>query len=183
MRPPAKADGKGKPAAGGGADAAVLKQAEDSIHALQLIRAYRARGHQIAVLDPLALGAKEHHPELDYKTHGFTDADLDREIVLGGLERGQEGEARAEGFEKFLDIKYTGTKRFGLDGGEALIPALEQIIKRGGQLGVKEIVIGMPHRGRLNVLANRDGQAVSARSSHEFQGGSATRTTSKARAT
>ncbi len=60
----------------------------------------------------------------------------------------------AEGFEKFLHIKFVGTKRFGLDGGEALIPALEQIIKRGGHLGVKEVKIGMPHRGRLNVLAN-----------------------------
>src|SRR5690606_21156909 len=58
----------------------------------------------------------------------------------------------SEGFEKFLDVKYTGTKRFGLDGGEALIPALEQIIKRGGALGVKDIVLGMAHRGRLNVL-------------------------------
>jgi 2-oxoglutarate dehydrogenase E1 component len=60
----------------------------------------------------------------------------------------------AEGYEKFLHVKYMGTKRFGLDGGEALIPAMEQIIKRGGSLGVKEIVIGMPHRGRLSVLAN-----------------------------
>ncbi len=61
---------------------------------------------------------------------------------------------QAEGFEKFLAKKFIGTKRFGLDGAESLIPALEQIIKRGGQLGVKEIKIGMPHRGRLNVLAN-----------------------------
>ena len=60
----------------------------------------------------------------------------------------------AEGFEKFLHVKFVGTKRFGLDGGESLIPALEQIIKRGGHLGVKEVKIGMPHRGRLNVLAN-----------------------------
>jgi 2-oxoglutarate dehydrogenase E1 component len=56
----------------------------------------------------------------------------------------------AEGFERFLHKRFPGTKRFGLDGGEACIPALEQIIKRGGALGVKEIVIGMPHRGRLN---------------------------------
>tara|TARA_Y100000590_G_scaffold96272_1_gene109362 strand:- start:1261 stop:4161 length:2901 start_codon:yes stop_codon:yes gene_type:complete len=61
---------------------------------------------------------------------------------------------QAEGFEKFLAVKFVGTKRFGIDGGEALIPALEQIVKRGGQLDVKEIKIGMPHRGRLNVLAN-----------------------------
>ena len=61
---------------------------------------------------------------------------------------------QAEGFEKFLAVKFVGTKRFGIDGGESLIPALEQIIKRGGQLGIKEVKIGMPHRGRLNVLAN-----------------------------
>ena len=58
----------------------------------------------------------------------------------------------AENFETFLHRKYVGTKRFGLDGGEALIPALEQILKRGSQLGVKEVVLGMAHRGRLNVL-------------------------------
>ena len=61
---------------------------------------------------------------------------------------------QAEGFEKFLHTKYVGTKRFGLDGGESLIPALEQIIKIGGQSSIKEVKIGMSHRGRLNVLAN-----------------------------
>jgi 2-oxoglutarate dehydrogenase E1 component len=75
-----------------------------------------------------------------------------------------------EGFEKFLHRRFPGTKRFGLDGAEAMVPALEQIIKRGGALGVKDIVIGMPHRGRLNVLA-----AVMAKPYqiifHEFQGG------------
>ncbi|MCT8997888.1 2-oxoglutarate dehydrogenase E1 component [Chelativorans intermedius] len=77
----------------------------------------------------------------------------------------------AEGFEQFIDVKYKGTKRFGLDGGEALIPALEQIIKRGGQLGLKEIVLGMAHRGRLNVLAQvmaKPHRAIF----HEFKGGS-----------
>ena len=77
----------------------------------------------------------------------------------------------AEGFEKFLHVKYMGTKRFGLDGGEALIPAMEQIIKRGGALGVQEVVIGMPHRGRLSVLANVMGKPYRA-IFHEFQGGS-----------
>ncbi|MTH64901.1 2-oxoglutarate dehydrogenase E1 component [Paracoccus shanxieyensis] len=77
----------------------------------------------------------------------------------------------AEGFEKFLHVKYMGTKRFGLDGGEALIPALEQIIKRGGALGVKEVVFGMPHRGRLSVLANVLNKPYRA-IFHEFQGGS-----------
>ncbi|MDU6239366.1 MAG: 2-oxoglutarate dehydrogenase E1 component, partial [Bradyrhizobium sp.] len=78
----------------------------------------------------------------------------------------------AEGFEKFCDVKFTGTKRFGLDGGESLIPALEQIIKRGGNLGVKEIVLGMPHRGRLNVLTQVMGKPHRALF-HEFKGGSA----------
>ena len=69
---------------------------------------------------------------------------------------------QAEGFEKYLHIKFVGTKRFGLDGGESLIPALEQIIKKGGNLGAKEIKIGMPHRGRLNVLANVMGKPFKA---------------------
>ncbi|TIM68119.1 MAG: 2-oxoglutarate dehydrogenase E1 component, partial [Mesorhizobium sp.] len=78
----------------------------------------------------------------------------------------------AEGFEQFIDVKYKGTKRFGLDGGESLIPALEQIIKRGGQLGLKEAVLGMAHRGRLNVLSQvmaKPHRAIF----HEFKGGSA----------
>ena len=75
----------------------------------------------------------------------------------------------AETFEQFLNVKYTGTKRFGLDGAEALVPGLEQILKRGSQLGVEEVVIGMPHRGRLNVLANVMNKPFSAIFS-EFQG-------------
>jgi len=78
---------------------------------------------------------------------------------------------QAEGFEKFLAIKYTGTKRFGLDGGESLIPAMEQIIKRGGAMGAREISVGMPHRGRLNVLVNVMGKPYRA-VFNEFQGGS-----------
>jgi 2-oxoglutarate dehydrogenase E1 component len=77
----------------------------------------------------------------------------------------------AEGFEKFLDVKFTGTKRFGLDGGESLIPALEQIIKRGGNLGVQDIVLGMAHRGRLNVLTQVMAKPHRALF-HEFKGGS-----------
>ncbi|WDR04467.1 2-oxoglutarate dehydrogenase E1 component [Devosia rhodophyticola] len=76
----------------------------------------------------------------------------------------------SEGFEKFLDVKYTGTKRFGLDGSEALIPALEQIVKRGGALGVKDIVLGMAHRGRLNVLTQVMAKPHRALF-HEFKGG------------
>jgi 2-oxoglutarate dehydrogenase E1 component len=78
----------------------------------------------------------------------------------------------AEIFERFLDRKYIGTKRFGLEGGEALIPALEQILKRGSQLGLDGVVLGMPHRGRLNVLANFMGKPFAAIFS-EFQGGAA----------
>ena len=77
----------------------------------------------------------------------------------------------AEGFEQFIDVKYKGTKRFGLDGGEALIPALEQILKRGGAMGLKEVVLGMAHRGRLNVLSQvmaKPHRAIF----HEFKGGS-----------
>jgi 2-oxoglutarate dehydrogenase E1 component len=77
----------------------------------------------------------------------------------------------AEGFEKFLHVKYMGTKRFGLDGSESLIPAMEQIIKRGGALGSKEIIFGMPHRGRLSILANVMAKPYRA-IFNEFQGGS-----------
>ncbi len=77
----------------------------------------------------------------------------------------------AEGYEKFLHVKYMGTKRFGLDGAEALIPAMEAIIKRGGAMGVQDVVVGMPHRGRLNVLANVMQKPYRA-IFNEFQGGS-----------
>ncbi len=87
-----------------------------------------------------------------------------RKAILNSL-------VQAEGFEKFLHVKYMGTKRFGLDGGESLIPAMEQIIKRGGQLGLDEIIIGMPHRGRLSVLANVMEKPYRA-IFNEFQGGS-----------
>jgi 2-oxoglutarate dehydrogenase E1 component len=77
----------------------------------------------------------------------------------------------AQGFEQFLHRRFPGTKRFGLDGGESMVPALEQIIKRGGAMGVKDIVVGMPHRGRLNVLAAVMGKPYHV-IFHEFQGGS-----------
>ncbi|MDT0575152.1 2-oxoglutarate dehydrogenase E1 component [Croceicoccus sp. F390] len=79
---------------------------------------------------------------------------------------------RAEQYEKFLGKKYVGTKRFGLDGGESMIPALESVIKYGGQMGVRDIVYGMAHRGRLNVLANVMGKPYKV-IFHEFSGGSA----------
>ena len=78
----------------------------------------------------------------------------------------------AEQFERFLGRKYVGTKRFGLDGGEAMIPAMESIIKIGGQNGIKEIVFGMPHRGRLNMLGNVMQKPFRV-IFHEFGGGSA----------
>ena len=209
-------------------DEAVKRAVLDSIRALMIIRAYRIRGHLIADLDPLRMAERTPHPELEPKSYGFTEADMDRPIfidnVLGlqiasmrqiidivkrtycgtfalqymhisnpdeaaWLKERIEGYGKeitftregrrailnklveAEGFEKFLHVKYMGTKRFGLDGGEALIPAMEQIIKRGGSLGLKEIVIGMPHRGRLSVLANVMSKPYRA-IFHEFQGGS-----------
>ncbi|SFJ39818.1 2-oxoglutarate dehydrogenase E1 component [Jannaschia pohangensis] len=221
----AKAEALGAPAP---SDDQIKRAVLDSIRAIMLIRAYRIRGHLAADLDPLGMRAEEPHPELDPKSYGFTQADLDRPIFIDnvlGLEvatlnqivailkrtycgtfalqymhisdpeqsawlkeriegLGKEIEftqmgrkailnklVEAEGFEKFLHVKYMGTKRFGLDGGEALIPAMEQIIKRGGQLGLKEIVVGMPHRGRLSVLANVMGKPYKA-IFNEFQGGS-----------
>ena len=77
----------------------------------------------------------------------------------------------AEELEKFLARKYVGTKRFGLDGGEAMIPAMESIIKYGGQFGARELIIGMPHRGRLNMLGNVMQKPFRA-IFHEFAGGS-----------
>ncbi len=211
-------------------DADVRNAVLDSVRAIMLIRAYRIRGHLAADLDPLGITEKKPHPELDPRTYGFSDADMDRPIFLdnvmgletasmreivslasrtycgtfalqymhisdpeeaGWLKERIEGYGKeiaftregrrailsklveAEGFEKFLHVKYMGTKRFGLDGGEALIPAMEQIIKRGGALGLKEIVIGMPHRGRLNVLSSVMGKPYRT-IFHEFQGGSAT---------
>jgi len=211
--------------------AAQVQQAtRDSIHALMLIRAYRARGHFYANLDPLGLEAPKNEEDLDPRSYGFGDADMDRPIFLdrvlglefatlrqilailrrtycqtlgvefmhisdpaqkGWMQERIEGPDKeitftregkrailnklveAEGFEKFCDLKFTGTKRFGLDGAESMIPALEQIIKRGGALGVKEIVLGMAHRGRLNVLAqvmHKPHRIIF----HEFKGGSAT---------
>jgi 2-oxoglutarate dehydrogenase E1 component len=183
----------------------------DSIKAVELIRAYRLRGHLLAKLDPLGLKKTEYLEELHPEYYGFKKSDYKREIYLNGVtnkkysnineiltflnntycgpigyeymhisnpeeriwlrKRIEEDEneikftkngkeailnklIQAEGFEKFLATKYVGTKRFGLDGAESLIPALEQIIKIGGQSQIKEVKIGMSHRGRLNVLAN-----------------------------
>jgi 2-oxoglutarate dehydrogenase E1 component len=88
-----------------------------------------------------------------------------KKAILSAVIRGEE-------YEKFLGKKYVGTKRFGLDGGESMIPALEAVIKYGGQLGVREIIYGMAHRGRLNVLANVMAKPYRV-IFHEFSGGTA----------
>ncbi len=116
------------------------------------------------ISDPAQKGWVQERIEGPEKAISFTE--FGKKAILAKL-------IAAEGFEHFLNVKYTGTKRFGLDGGESMIPALEQIIKRGGALGMKEIVLGMAHRGRLNVLANVMGKPYSA-IFHEFKGGSST---------
>ncbi|MFN3452563.1 MAG: 2-oxoglutarate dehydrogenase E1 component, partial [Sphingorhabdus sp.] len=221
----AAAKAAGKPMA----EADAVAAASDSIRAMMLVRTYRVRGHLAANLDPLGLSKQDIPADLTPEYHGFSAADLDKRVYVGGtlglewttvrelvdtlranycgpvgleymhisdveerrfLQERMEGKdaaiqftpegkkailgkvIEAEQYEKFLGRKYVGTKRFGLDGGESMIPALEAVIKYGGQLGVREIVYGMPHRGRLNVLAN-----VMAKPYriifHEFSGGSA----------
>ena len=182
------------------------------IAVLQLIAAYRNRGHQKASLDPLGLAIREDVPDLDLATHGLTKSDLDTVFNTGNLAigkseatlgemiaameatycstvgaeymhivdtkekrwiqqrlesvRGQFGFnadqkkhflerlTAAEGLEKYLGNKYVGAKRFGVEGGESFIPMVNEIIQRAGSVGCKEVVIGMPHRGRLNLLVN-----------------------------
>ena len=114
------------------------------------------------ISDPVEKAWIQERMEGEGKGVSFTKAG--KKAILAKL-------VEAEGFESFLDVKYKGTKRFGLDGGESLIPAMEQIIKRGGQLGLKEIVLGMAHRGRLNVLTGVMGKPHRALF-HEFKGGS-----------
>jgi 2-oxoglutarate dehydrogenase E1 component len=99
-------------------------------------------------------------------------ADKSIDFTVMGKQAILQAVVRGEQYEKFLGKKYVGTKRFGLDGGEAMIPALESVIKRGGQAGVREIVIGMAHRGRLNVLANVMAKPYRV-IFHEFSGGTA----------
>ena len=131
---------------------AILKRTYQGTFALQFMH----------LLDPEAKRWLQERIEGYGKEISFTQEG--RKAILNKL-------VEAEGFEKFLHVKYTGTKRFGLDGGEALIPAMEQIIKRGGALGAKEIVFGMPHRGRLNILATVLAKPYRA-IFNEFQGGS-----------
>ena len=91
------------------------------------------------------------------------------EFTITGRKMILERVGEAEGLERYLHVKFVGTKRFGLDGGESLIPGIEQILKRGGQLGVKEVMLGMPHRGRLNTLVHVMHKSYTALFS-EFQG-------------
>ena len=182
----------------------------DSIRALRLIRAYRINGHLIANLDPLKLHKKIYHPELDYKSYGFHNNDLNRLIFVDGslglekatlkeiidilketyassigveflhiqsLEQKQwvqkrieevhnktnftnEGKkgifqrlVESELFEQYLDKKFLGTKRYGIEGGESMIPGIEQIVKQSCLAGVESIFFGTAHRGRLTLLA------------------------------
>jgi 2-oxoglutarate dehydrogenase E1 component len=184
-----------------------------SIRALQLIHAYRVRGHLKADLDPLSQpeSRDKSHPELNPLNYGFSRDDYVKEIFLGGtlgkqsatlneildiLERTycstigvefmhiQYPEQKAwiqnrieamqgkphispndkkeilkelievDSFEEFLQTKYPGMKRFSIQGGDAVLPGLQQIMHTSARLGVEEVVIGMPHRGRMNVLTN-----------------------------
>ena len=218
---------KARAEAAGADPDAVRRAANDSIRAMMLIRTYRVRGHLAANLDPLGLTKRDIPADLTPSFHGFSDADLDRRIWVGGvlgfeqatvheivrvlhstycghigfeymhineveerrfiqerIERPEdtvqftpEGKQsiltkviHAEQWEKFLARKYVGTKRFGLDGGESAVPALEAVIKYGGQYGVGEIDVGMAHRGRLNILSNVLGKPAKA-IFHEFAGG------------
>ncbi len=179
---------------------------------MELINAYRVRGHLIADIDPLHAMPLLYHPELDIETHNLTIWDLDRLFITGGLGGTETGTLReildilqraycgkvgteyrhiqskeeklwlreqirrefvqpepieveikkrilwklisAEQFERFLNTKFLGQKRFSIEGCETIIPLLDQLIERSGDLGVEDIKMGMAHRGRLNVLAN-----------------------------
>jgi multifunctional 2-oxoglutarate metabolism enzyme len=179
---------------------------------MELINAYRVRGHLIADVDPLHAMPLLYHPELDIETYNLTIWDLDRLFITGGLAGTETGTLReildilqraycgkvgteyrhlqskeektwlreqirrefvepepiaaeikkqvlwklisAEQFERFLNTKFLGQKRFSIEGCETIIPLLDQLIERAGDLGIEEITMGMAHRGRLNVLAN-----------------------------
>ncbi|CAK9137939.1 unnamed protein product [Ilex paraguariensis] len=118
---------------------------QESMRLLLLVRAYQVNGHMKAKLDPLALEQREIPEDLDPALYGFTEADLDREFYLGVW--------RMAGFLSENHLVQT-LRRFGLEGGETLIPGMKEMFDRAADLGVESIVIGMSHRGRLNVLGN-----------------------------
>ena len=210
----------------GVAVAAPLSLLQKEMGVLQLIEAYRLRGHLVANLDPLGLVKPEQPAELDPASHGLLPADHDTEFavphlgdqvtmtlreVLERLQtiycgtigaelahitsaeerhwlqdrfesavagRGMTSEERknilvqltaAEGIERYLHTRYVGQKRFSLEGGESLIPLLYDLIQHGGTAGLQEIVIGMAHRGRFNVLVNVLGKSPGELFS-EFEG-------------
>ncbi|MDC0663330.1 2-oxoglutarate dehydrogenase E1 component [Marinobacter sp. SS21] len=186
------------------------------IRVLQLINAFRFRGHQQAKLDPLGVMVRPPVEDLSLSFHELSEADRDLEFQTGSLNFGAESMklgdivdglqetycgnigaeymhvvdtrikrwfqrrmepvrshpefevatrrhllerlTAAEGLEKYLGSRYPGVKRFGLEGGESLIPCLDELIQRAGGYGAKEIVLGMAHRGRLNVLVNTLGK-------------------------
>jgi 2-oxoglutarate decarboxylase len=201
------------------------EQIEKQARVLQLIHAYRVRGHLVADLDPLD-STRAPHKDLDPATYGLTLWDLDREFITNGLSgkdratlreildvlretycgtvgveymyiadperkewlqermeatrnrasvspaarrRVLEKVVEAESFERFLHARYVGHKRFSLEGCEALIPLLDHVLNDAAREGVREVVIGMAHRGRLNVLANTIGKPL-AQIFSEFEG-------------
>jgi len=193
-------------------DSQATEYERKQVRVVQLISAYRQRGHQKADLDPLGIAEREHVRDLELGFHELSEADYDTVFQTGSLHIGKAdatlGEIhdalertycksvgaefmhivdtnerhwimsrmesvrsapdygedirtqllrrliKAEGLEKSLGSKYPGTKRFGLEGGESLIPMLAEMVQRSGAAGVQEVVIGMAHRGRLNVLVN-----------------------------
>lgn len=201
------------------ADSQATEYERKQVKVVQLISAYRQRGHQKAMLDPLGLAERESVADLELSFHELSAADLDTVFQVGSLYIGKAdatlGEIvqalestycntvgaefmhivntverhwlmqrmegvrsapkldsdsriallrrliKAEGLEKSLGSKYPGTKRFGLEGGESLIPMLSEMVQRCGSYGAKEVVIGMAHRGRLNVLVNIFGKKPS----------------------
>ena len=205
-------NGAAAPAAEGG-------ESKKQVKVLQLINAYRFRGHQKADIDPLDLRNPVPVPDLDLAFHQLSQADMDTEFQTGSLFLGKDkaplkeivealertycrsigcefmhivdteekrwlqqrfesvrsaprysDEVRrhvlerltaAEGLESYLASKYPGTKRFGLEGGETFIPMMDELIQRSGGYGTKEVVIGMAHRGRLNLLVNILGKSPS----------------------
>ncbi|WP_455235075.1 2-oxoglutarate dehydrogenase E1 component [Thiogranum longum] len=196
------------------------------VRVLQMINAFRFRGHQIACVDPLELRPQPYLPELELDHNGLAETDLDTVFDTGSLVGSKQATLRdildrlrttycgsvgseymhitettekrwiqqrvesaagrpdlptetrlrilgrltaAEGLERYLHTRYVGQKRFSLEGGDSLIPLLDELIQRGASHGMREAVIGMAHRGRLNVLVNIVGKTA-AELFQEFEG-------------